>query len=154
MLRTFRSSDDRRYPWKRSDFVMDLVDIRHETNLDHLYRLHRWMSFKLAVPVLIAAWFVIPIGLIVTSLRIAAVLLSPYILYVLVRQRRWGWVIGFLVTVGIPFILALVPQESITWSFVLDFIPLATFLLYSLVLRHALGEWLEEARFESTSSGI
>ena len=77
-------------------------------------------------------------------LRVAAFTFAPYLLWVLFKEKRWGWLSFFAVLVGVPTVGAVLSQGS-TAAF-LDGAALVAFYLYCLLLKHAVGQWLAEAR--------
>lgn len=84
--------------------------------------------------------FIYPLSVIVG----AAVLSTPFILYVLIKEKRSAWIKTFLIMVALPFLLAFIIAYdnifSIPWMIVLMF----PFYLYCYLLKHTLDEWIEE----------
>lgn len=118
--------------------------LRHQGYAD-LQRLHRWLSYELSAPVLLVAWYVLPVLLV---LKIAALAVTPFILRTLYRVQRTGWIVALLLIGGVSTVLLLVPAENVLVGYVLGSLPLVMFYLYCWALRHSIGEWLEEVRFE------
>ena len=84
--------------------------------------------------------FIYPLSVIVG----AAVLATPFILYVLIKEKRRAWIKTFLVMVALPFLLAFIIAYdnifSIPWMIVL----MAPFYLYCFLLKNTVSEWIEE----------
>jgi VIT1/CCC1 family predicted Fe2+/Mn2+ transporter len=74
----------------------------------------------------------------------AAVLFTPFLFYVLIKEKRWAWIITFLVMVAFPSLLVFAISFgkifSIRWMIAL----MVPFCLYSYLLKHTVGEWIEE----------
>jgi hypothetical protein len=74
----------------------------------------------------------------------AAVLSTPFLLYVLVKEKRGSWIIAFIVMFVLPCLLAfLIAKDhifSIPWMIVL----MVPFYFYCYLLKHSIDEWIEE----------
>jgi hypothetical protein len=76
---------------------------------------------------------------------IAAILFTTYILYVLIKEKRFGWLITFFIMVVLPVIITyLVSRESLFSVMAIILIPFSLFYLYCFLLRYALDYWIEE----------
>ena len=74
----------------------------------------------------------------------AAILFTPYIFYVLIKERKFGWIIAFFVMIIIPllfvhflFLDALFHDEIIL-------IPLASFYFYCYLIKYDVDRWLSD----------
>ena len=119
-----------------------------------LQRLHRWLSYELSTPLLLLAWFVLPGNLLLLALKMAAVAATPLILRTLYRAQRKGWIVAFLVVVGVPALGLLIPVENVVLEYVLRSLPLVMFYLYCWALRHSVGEWLEALRWREQYAAV
>ena len=74
----------------------------------------------------------------------AAVLATPSILYVLIKEKRRAWIITFLVMVVLPWFFTYSISFGdifiVRWMIVLT----APFYLYCYLLKRTIGEWIEE----------
>jgi hypothetical protein len=113
-----------------------------------LRRLHRLLTLGGSSFALGGLAFVLPFGLIFALLRWAAIAFTPYMLWQLLRAGRYGWVIGFAVTVGLPALLGLFSEPDGVAGYLLGVLPLVTFFVYTWVLRHNVAEWLEELHWK------
>ena len=82
-------------------------------------------------------WIALPLVI------IAAVLFTPYMLYVLYTERRFGWIITFVIIVILPFVLFyFFSRESYALeAFML--IPFIFFYFYCLLVRLSVNEWIK-----------
>jgi len=74
----------------------------------------------------------------------AVVLVTPFILYVLFKEKRHAWIIIFLVIVVLPWLFTYSISFGdifiVRWMIVLT----APFYLYCYLLKRTIGEWIEE----------
>ncbi len=73
-----------------------------------------------------------------------AVVIAQYVLWVLHKNRKWGWQIAFLIMVVVPTVLAFIDVGNIVVVTALSPFPLLTFF-YCFVLRLFFGEWVVDA---------
>ena len=78
-------------------------------------------------------------------LKGAALLFSPYMLLRLFQSGRYGWIVGFTITVVLPFLLVWLVQPEGVAGILFSAFPLATFYAFTWLLRYSVGEWIEEA---------
>jgi hypothetical protein len=74
----------------------------------------------------------------------AAVLATPFIFYVLIKEKRRAWIITFLVMVVLPWLFTYSISFGdiiiVRWMIVLS----TPFYLYCYLLKHTISEWIEE----------
>jgi len=76
---------------------------------------------------------------------IAAILFTTYILYVLIKEKRFGWLITFFIIVVLPVIITYLVSRGSPFSVMsIILIPFSLFYLYCFLLRYALDDWIEE----------
>ncbi len=75
---------------------------------------------------------------------ILAIVFGPYVLFVLYKNGKRGWLITFAVMVGIPIPFAFLSTGNIVLNAILHFLPLLTFYLYCYLLRFSVGEWISD----------
>jgi len=83
------------------------------------------------------SWF---IPILIPLLFLAAIIFTPYIVYVLFKEERNGWLLTFILMVLLPVVLLLV---LVYQYFVLTLLP---FYLYCFLLRFEAKSWLTEMR--------
>jgi predicted neutral ceramidase superfamily lipid hydrolase len=74
----------------------------------------------------------------------AALVFTPYMLYVLYKEKRTGWISAFLILIILPLIVILVLPIETTLFLMLSNIPLALFFLYCFILRFEVNSWIRE----------
>jgi predicted neutral ceramidase superfamily lipid hydrolase len=76
---------------------------------------------------------------------IVATLFTTYILYVLIKEKRFGWLITIFIMVVLPVIITyFVSKGSLFSVMAIILIPFSLFYLYCFLLRYALDDWIEE----------
>jgi len=129
-------------------------------NVDFVERLRTALSFLIKIPlpllgILIIAQYAflgllnalktnplilaIPLGIIIGS----AVLLTPFIFYVLTKEKRRAWMI-FLIAVVFPYLLTLLIAFDEIFSSTQMIILFLPFYIYCYLLKHTTDEWLRE----------
>ena len=107
----------------------------------NLGRLSKILNYQLSTVVLYVASFFIPILFLAI---LAAVLFAPYMLFVLFQEKRYGWIIFFIISVLLPlFIDMLIFRTSDVYLILLSF-PLALFYFYCFLLRFTVNDWIRE----------
>lgn len=114
----------------------------------HLRELHRWLTIGGSSGVLSGGAFFVPYGPIVMLLVAAAILFTPYLLWRLAQVRRYGWIVGFVLTVGLPALIGLYVTLSGLAGFFVAILPLVAFYAYTWLLRSSVGAWLEALRWK------
>lgn len=79
---------------------------------------------------------------------VLAILFSVYMLVVLYKFEKNGWIFGFLIWMGISFIPVLFMTGHNLLTIILQYAPLLFFALYALALKEKVGEWLLDLDFE------
>lgn len=112
----------------------------------HLQKLHRWLTASGLSALLGTGAYVMPYGIIMMVLILAAIVFTPFMLWSLYQCGRNGWIAAFGVMVLLPALLALALSPGGVASFLLAILPLFNFYVYTWVLRHSVGDWLENLR--------
>lgn len=116
-----------------------------------LQTLHKWLSYELSGVVLFGISFFYSAAL--TLLLIAALVFIPYMLYVLFAEERYGWILGFFITVAFPAVLSyylfginmVVSTSFLAGGQLLGgYIAIAFLLAYCFVLKNSIPAMLEE----------
>jgi len=114
------------------------MEIEINKNYD-VNRLRRWLDYELSTSVLLLlSWFW---GISIWLMTIAAILFTPFMLKILFQERRYGWIIFFLISVIIPTIGILFLEIDSTYKIVFKLIPLAFFYFYCFLLRLVIRDW-------------
>jgi hypothetical protein len=75
---------------------------------------------------------------------IAAILFAPFMLYVLFKEKRYGWIIFFIIIVLLPLLIDVLFFYHTNVYLILLFIPLALFYFYCFLLRITIRDWMQE----------
>lgn len=116
-----------------------------------LQKLYKWLNFELPGIILFGISFFYNIAL--TVLLIAALLFTPYMLYVLYREGHFGWMAAFGLCVGLPAALSYYfigayfgggYQLLAGKQILAGYIPLAFFFCYCFVLKLSIPSMIED----------
>jgi len=116
-----------------------------------LQQLHKWLNFELPGIILFGISFFYNIAL--TLLLIAALLFTPYLLYVLFQERRFGWIAAFVLGVCLPAVISYYffgisfgggYQLFAGGQILAGYIPLAFFFCYCFVLKLSIPAMLDD----------
>lgn len=125
----------------RQAFVLHFESIEQV----RLRELHRWLTYEGLSGALVGFSFAVPYEVVFMVLKGAALLFTPYMLLRLFQLRRYGWIVGFIITVVLPLLLVMLVQPEGVAGILFSAFPLATFYAYTWLLRYSVGEWIEEA---------
>ena len=82
------------------------------------------------------------IKLIIGVIALAALLFTPYIFYVLSKEKKFGWIILFFIMIIIPEVLGyLIFKETLAFEAAL-LIPLAFFYFYCYLIKYEVDKWI------------
>ena len=116
------------------------MEIEIEKNFN-LRRLSYWLNYSLSSITLFWLSFFFNIALIIFS--IAAIIFAPFMLKVLYEERKWGWIIFFIVIVVLPLATVFIFLFKTNYFQAIGLIPLAFFYLYCFLLRLTIVDWLD-----------
>jgi len=120
-----------------SRFIHDIVEAR---------RFRTILFFELSTSVAFVLFSFYPINLYI--IIFAAILFTPYMLYVLIKERKFGWIIIFFFMVVLPYpVLYLIIGDYIllpAWLL----LPVIPFYLYCFLIKFSVDEWLREYNWE------
>lgn len=107
---------------------------------DHLDRLALFLNYELSASLLFFVSFVVWIFIFI-AIVIAGVFI-PYMIYVLLKEGRHGWIIFFNVMILTPLLISILFLPSYFSIFML--ISVALFYCYCFFLRMTVNEWIKE----------
>ncbi len=85
-----------------------------------------------------------PIIIVLGVIAAAAILFTPYIFYVLIKERKFGWIIIFFAMIIIPLLLAfIIFRDTLAFEAVI-LISLACFYFYCYLIKFEVDKWLGE----------
>lgn len=73
------------------------------------------------------------------------VLVTPFIFYVLYREKRFGWLASYFIMVIIPVSLFfIIFQDSLEYMIWMPFYYMVPFYFYSFIIKFSVDEWIRE----------
>ncbi|MDA3861603.1 MAG: hypothetical protein PF445_10285 [Melioribacteraceae bacterium] len=107
-------------------------------NIQRLEKLYKYLNYEVSSSVLyIGSWF---IPIFIPLLILAAIVFTPFMLFVLYKENKKGWIIFFVVTTIIPIIL-------LTFLYpILLMLGLIPFYFFCFILRMEAKGWITEMR--------
>ena len=117
----------------------------HTPSLRRLEPLHRFLTLELLGAAAGSGFVMLfAYSLLLPLLRVAAFTFAPYVLWMLYKEKRFGWLAFFALLVGVPTVGAFVADGAAAAFW--DGAALVAFYFYCLLLKHAVGQWVDEAR--------
>jgi len=104
-----------------------------------LSKMYKILNYQVISSGALPIVYFLPINF-VYLLTLAAILFTPYMLYVLYEEKKIGWIVSFVVIVLIPSVLIVFFYSDL---FLLLLLP---FYLYCFLLRFEVKNWLSEKR--------
>lgn len=77
-------------------------------------------------------------------ITIAAILFTPYIFYVLIKENKFGWIITFFMMTIIPLALTYLLFNDSIFIEALILIPLLSFYIYCYLIKFEVDKWLAD----------
>lgn len=108
-----------------------------------LKSLDLWLSYELSG----AALFLVSFFYIASLYLLGALILLflPILVGTLILEKRYGWLSFFFLIVGLPSLFIYFIFDSGNWFYILQFVPIALFLFYCLLLKLTLPGWDDPA---------
>lgn len=127
-----------------------------ETNISKedalLYKLKHILNYELSSSVFYFLHF--SAGMIVLYLSaLAAIIFTPFLIYVLAKSHKFGWLAIFVIIVVLPAIVILIISPKTIYSQIFLLIQLGAFYAYCFVIRLVVVDWVEEIKWKSIRKG-
>lgn len=126
-----------------------------ETNLTEedelLIRLKHILNYELSSSIFYVLSFSVSIMLFLSVL--AALLFTPFLIYVLIKAKKFGWLIAFLAIVLLPVLVIFIISPKTMYSQIFLMIQLGAFYAYCFVIRLVVVDWVEEIKWKSIRKG-
>ncbi len=107
-------------------------------NIERLEKLYTYLNYEISSSILfVASWF---FAFFIPLLFIAAIIFTPFMLYVLYKESKNSWVIAFVLLIIIPAIFTAIFYPE------LSMFGLIPFYFYCFVLRMEARDWLHEKK--------
>jgi hypothetical protein len=120
-----------------SRFINDIVEVR---------RFRAILFFELSTSAAFILQSFWPVNLYI--IIIAATLFTPYMIYVLFKERKYGWIILFFLVIVMPYpVLYLIIGDYILlpgWML----LPIIPFYFYCFIIKFSVEDWLREYTWE------
>lgn len=107
-----------------------------------LYLIIRYPLYFLLVILTKDPFFIIKLFL--WLIAAAAILFTPYIFYVLVKERKFGWIITFFVMIIIPLLFVHFKFLDALFHDEIILVPLAFFYFYCFLIKYDVDKWLSD----------
>ncbi len=120
---------------------MEINNNFYEENDSLLLRLRYYLNYELYTSIIYIASFFSWIALVIAGLL--ALVFTPFLIYVLIKVRKYGWLIFFITLIFVPpFIALLIGVKGYLYEILLS-IELGFYYLYCLLLRFTVNDWCE-----------
>ena len=110
-----------------------------------LRRLYHWLTYHRLTIFVYGLSFYLPPFAILSFLTFIALAFAPYMLFVLFEQKKRGWIMAFVIMIGLPIGLTFMPVSVSFVHTALLFLPLLMFYLYCVFLRYAVADWISDS---------
>jgi predicted neutral ceramidase superfamily lipid hydrolase len=121
----------------KSKFVNDIVELRR-------FRAILYFELSTSAGFILSSFWPINLYIIIA----AAILFTPYMLYVLIKEKKYGWIVIFFLMVVLPYpIIYLIIGEYILLTAWL-LLPVIPFYLYCFLIKFSVDDWLREYNWE------
>lgn len=109
-------------------------------------KLDYYLNYNLSFTFLLAASYFLSI--VTPLLIIAAVVFSCYMLFVLIKNRKFGWISAYFIMIFLPYLFFAFFLPGFYSTGMANSIALGTFFLYCFLLKMTTREWVsaENAR--------
>ncbi|MCZ7602553.1 MAG: hypothetical protein C4543_05270 [Ignavibacteriales bacterium] len=121
-----------------------MTEIDQHLSNNNLTRLSKYLNYQISTVGLFVLSF-LSFGFIFL-VTIAAIIFTPFMLYVLYKENKNGWIVFFIILVVIPFILSTILHFTVTFIFPWYLIVLVIFYFYCFLLRLEVNNWMRERR--------
>jgi hypothetical protein len=108
----------------------------------NLVRLQNYLNYEISGAILFFLAFAFFGFIFIASA--AAIIFTPFMLYVLFQENRKSWIIIFVIIVGIPVLLLLISSLTSEFNRILLLLSLGLFYLYCFLLRLEVNNWVQE----------
>lgn len=126
------------------------MNVSEYITLPHLYKL---LSNKMIAVAIVGVSFLFIlnmnlIGIVVFMISAMAIPFSFYMLFVLYSYKKTGWIFGFIIWMSISFLPFFLMANENLLLIAAKLAPLLFFVLYTMLLKMKVGEWLIESGYE------
>lgn len=119
--------------------------IKTSANGAHLDRLSTFLNYELSSSTFYLGAFFYRALLFIAVL--AAIVFTPYLIYVLFLEKRYGWLIFFFLIVILPLISFEIFISDPAARSIARWFPIGAFFFYCLLLKYTVNDWIRERSF-------
>jgi hypothetical protein len=114
----------------------------------HLKRLNYYLNFEISSVAFYLLFLFLSSTITIIILGSAALIFTPYMLFVLFKEKKTGWLVSFFVVVILPLIAGMLFYSPEVKSILLPNVTFGTFFLYCFSLKMSTRDWVaaEDAR--------
>ena len=123
-----------------------MIDADLSLRASHLQRFCSILTYELSTIVLFFLNFFWQLTLFLAVL--AAILFTPYLIFILIREKKYGWITLFILIVILPLIVIILFLSDHLFYLAYLQIPLPLFYFYCFLLRFDAKEWLKEVNWK------
>ena len=117
----------------------DNIDLVQNYNLT---RLKKYLNYEVSTSILYFLSF--QVFIFIFFALAAALIFTPFMLYVLLKEDKKGWIVLFVIIVITPIILLIILAIIFDFALPLLIVPLGLFYFYCFLLRFSVNGWLRE----------
>lgn len=110
----------------------------------NLEKMSRYLNYELSTAVLYFLSYAWGFTLILSI--IAATLFTPFLLFVLFKEKKFAWLISFIISVIIPFIVCIILGLHYGHLAAFILIPLGFFYLFCFVFKYSVNDRLTDLK--------
>jgi hypothetical protein len=130
-----------------------MIDADLSLRASHLQRFCSILSFELSTIVIFFLQFLWQLTLFLAVLTLflavlAAILFIPYLIFILIKEKKYDWITLFILIVILPLIVIILFLSDHLFYLAYLQIPLPLFYFYCFLLRFDAKEWLKEVNWK------
>ncbi|MFA8341370.1 MAG: hypothetical protein ACEPO8_00230 [Rhodothermaceae bacterium] len=120
------------------------MENRASLEIQYLSKLNFYLSYELSTGTLALLSYLYTITLVLAVA--AAAIFTPFMLFILYREKRFGWINLFLIFIIIPLMLTFTNLIPDYLAEVLRYSILGGFYMYCVLLKLVVRDWLQERK--------
>ena len=126
------------------------MNLSHYITLDYLNEILSSKTISSTAGGIIIVLYLV--GLLPFGISLFVIPFTIYLIAVLYKNNKNGWIVGFFIWIGISFLPYFLMSNDNLLLIALKFAPILFFFLYLMVLKEKVGEWLIEEDYGELSS--
>jgi len=118
------------------------ADVQKQISM--LKQLHKVLTYMIRSLILIIGYLIIDSIIITSILAVIAISSVPYMITTLIKLKKWDWIIGCILLVGIPLILGFTVSYESSLRSLFFLISLFMFYFFCWILRSNISGWIKD----------